>query len=142
MRVREVVRRSFAVASVAAVTAALLQAAPSSASHGGEPSAFDCAGDPPGMLQTVNIDGPGDGKITVFKKLNVDSGDYEAAGTSNLVWSDLLGRTGLTLNATATDPATGKSFATLNDEVQPVLVQFDMDGHVRFVGRHETIQMI
>ena len=67
--------------------------------------------------------------------MDVGTGDYVTAGTSNLVWSDLLGRTGLTLNATATDLVTGKSFATLNDEVQPVLVQFDMDGHVRFVGR-------
>ena len=144
MQVREVIRRSvrgsgvarrLAVVGVAAVTAALLQTAPSSASHGGESSVFDCAGDPPGMLQTINIDGPGDGKITTFKKLDVGTGDYVTAGTSNLVWSDLLGRTGLTLNATATDLVTGKSFATLNDEVQPVLVQFDMDGHVRFVGR-------
>ena len=131
---RSTTQRMLAVVGVAAVTAALLQAAPSSASHDGEPSVFDCAGDPPGMLQTVNGSSTA-GNYTMFKKLNVDSGDYESAGTSNLVWSDLLGRNGLTLNSTATDPATGKSFATLNDEVQPVLVQFDMDGHVRFVGR-------
>ena len=119
---------------VAAVVAALLQAAPSSANHDGEPSAFDCVGDPPGLLQSINESSTA-GNYTMFKKLNVAAGDYETAGTSTLVWSDLLGRNGLTLNATATDPATGKSFGTLNDEVQPVLVQFDMDGHVRFVGR-------
>jgi len=89
MRVREAVRRSFAVAGVDAVTAALLQAAPSSASHDGDPSVFDCAGDPPGMLQSINGSTTA-GNYTMFKRLDIATGDYVSAGTSNLVWGDLI----------------------------------------------------
>ena len=97
---------------------------------------FDCAGDPPGMLQSINGSTTA-GNYTMFKRLDITTGDYVAAGTSNLVWGDLihLGN-GRQMNATATDPATGKSFGRLSaDGAGPVLVQFDMDGHARFVGR-------
>ena len=118
------------------MTAALLHAAPSSASHDGDPSVFDCAGDPPGMLQSINGSTTA-GNYTMFKRLDIATGDYVSAGTSNLVWGDLiLLGSGREMNATATDPTTGKSFGRLSaDGAGPVLVQFDMDGHARFVGR-------
>ena len=120
---------------VAAVTAALLQAAPSSASHDGDPSVFDCAGDPPGKLQSINGSTTA-GNYTMFKRLDITTGDYVSAGTSNLVWGDLILRgNGRQMNATATDPATGKSFGRLSaDGAGPVLVQFDMDGHARLLS--------
>ena len=65
--------RMLGVAGAAACVAAVLQAVPSSAGNSSVVAAFDCSGDPPGMLQSINIDdpnSPGD-RVTVFKKLDV-----------------------------------------------------------------------
>lgn len=127
------------VAGAAACVAAVLQAVPSSAGNASEVAAFDCSGDPPGMLQSINIDdpnSPGD-RVTMFKKLDVTTGDYVDYGSSSdLAWAAMgIEGSGRNLNATATDPTTGKSFGVLSGGDEPLLVQFDMAGHVLFVGQ-------
>ena len=131
--------RTLGVAGAAACVAAVVHAVPTSAGEASEVAAFDCSGDPPGMLQSINIDdpnSPGD-QVTMFKKLDVTTGDYVDYGSSSdLAWAAMgIEGSGRNLNATATDPTTGKSFGVLRGGDEPLLVQFDMGGHVRFVGQ-------
>ena len=131
--------RMLGVTGAAACVAAVVHAVPSSAGNASGVAAFDCSGDPPGMLQSINIDdpnSPGD-RVTMFKKLDVTTGDYVDYGSSSdLAWAAMgIEGSGRNLNATATDPTTGKSFGVLSGGDETLLVQFDMGGHVRFVGQ-------